>query len=219
MKKLIISAIIIVLVLVGLENYLSHQRTAPVDTATPSPQPTITTDASPSQVFGVDQFIQASPDTSTLKAGGSSYSDPQGVFSFLYPNDYTIDHSGGEQFTRIYKRGSTQRPQSEISDGVLVVFERVNLGGKTLSDWVDAQIEQAKTAGSEITQPKKEITLNDFSGYTYAVRSLGESTYVVLRKDPNSDYAVSITSLVADPQQKGYQKEVDAILATLDLRK
>ena len=104
-------------------------------------------------------------------------------------------------------------------DGVIIVFERIDLQGKTLSDWVDEQIKQAATNGSEVTQPKKDVTLNDNFGYSYEVRSLGTSQYLVLHQDPNSDFAVSITSLVGDPQHKDYQKEVDAILATLDLKK
>lgn len=218
MKKLLL--IVLVCIGIGLW-YSSLQKPTPPVAQTESPAPTTAeaTQSGTTQVFGVDQFIQASPDNAYLKAGGSSYSDPQGVFGFLYPNEYVIDHNDGDVYTRISKKGATQKGQTEMYDGIIVVFQRVDLKGKTLSEWVDDQIQLSSTGGSEITQPKKDVTLNDYSGFTYEVRSLGTSSYLVLRKDPNSEFAVSITSLVADPQQKGYQSEVDAILSTLDIKK
>ena len=210
MKKAFIF-IAVVVVLLGLSYYVKQQRTAQSNPANESQV---------DQVYGVDQFIQSSPDTAVLQAGGSSYNDPQGVFGFLYPNEYAIDHQEGDKYTRISKKGATQKGQTEMYDGVIVVFERINLEGKTLNDWVDQHIQESTGNGmSELTQPKKTVTLNDYSGYTYEIRGLGTSTYLVLRKDPNSDFAVSVTSLVADPEQKNYQKEVDAILSTLELRK
>lgn len=158
-------------------------------------------------------------DTNDLKAGGSSYLDPQGTFSVLYPNDYTLDTQDAAH-PRIYKRGETQRPQSEMSDGVIVVFETINLEGKSLEDEVDSRIKAATLDGtSEIIQPKKAITLNAYPGYQYEIRGLGSSTNVFVEKSSESKTAVLITYMVSDPTQKGYQDDVQVILSTLNLLK
>lgn len=166
-----------------------------------------------------DQFITTEPDLSTLRAGGSSYLAPQSDYSFLYPSDWTLD-AADPAHIRIFKRGDQERPQGEISNGALIVFEAVNLDGKTLSEWIDARIQQSIADGTtQVVDPKKAVLLNSYPGFTYTLRGLGESRYLVIQKDAMSPTAVSITYLVADPQQKGYQQEVDSILLTLELLK
>jgi hypothetical protein len=207
MANILILIGIIVIVLIGAGSY-SFQNRVPINLeGSPSTLMPLADDdvARPNSA---EKFIQSDPDTAPLRAGGSSYSDAQGVFTFLYPSDYTIDHQEGDKYTRVFKRATTQRSQSEISDGVMVVFERVELGDKSLSEWVDAQ-----------TQAKKMVTLNGYEGYTYSLQNPSETTYVVVSKDLQSDYAVKINILVADPNQQNYQLEVDAILSTLELRK
>lgn len=155
----------------------------------------------------------------SVRAGGSSYLDPKGVYSFLYPNDYTLDTQDPVHI-RIYKRGVTQRPQSEMSDGALVVFESLELEGKTLEEWVDEHIRLSTADGtSEVTVPKTAATIGTYPGFTYTLRGLGESRYIVVQKDTQSNVAVNITYAVSDPNNVGYQKEVDAILTTVQLLK
>ena len=84
-----------------------------------------------------------SPSRINLEAGGSSYLDGKGVYSILYPNDYVLDTQDPIHI-RIYKRGETQRPQSEMSDGALMVFESIELQGKSLETWVDASRKQPR---------------------------------------------------------------------------
>lgn len=166
------------------------------------------------------EFISSKPDTTTLKADGTSYIDTKGVFTFFFPNDYTVDSQNNDQYTRISKRGPTQKGQTEMYDGVIVVFESLDLQGKSLSEFVDTRIQESTADGtSELTQPKKTITLHSYPGYTYEIRGLGTSTYLVVQKNTQSNNAVSITFLVADPENMGFQQEVDTILATLALQK
>ncbi len=156
---------------------------------------------------------------SDLGSGGSSYLDQKGIYNFLYPNDYTLD-TEDPQHIRIYKRGETQRPQSEMSDGALMVFETVELKGATLEKWVDTRISESTADGtSEITEHKKTVTQNGYPGFYYAVRGLGTSQNLILQKDINSDNAVVITYAISDPAQKGYQTEVDEVLKSLSLLK
>jgi hypothetical protein len=157
--------------------------------------------------------------TDTLLAGGSSYLDPKGVYTFLYPNEYTLDIQDPVHI-RVYKRGVTQRPQSEMSDGALVVFESLDVTGQTLEEWVDAQIKTSTADGtSEVVEAKKATTLNGYPGFTYQLRGLGTSQYLVAQKDTQSNAAVIVTYMVSDPEGVGYQRDVDAILSSIELLK
>lgn len=162
--------------------------------------------------------VHATPDTSALLAGGSSYRDTNGVYVFLYPNDYTLD--GDDTHKRISKRGGQQRPQSEMTNGVLMDFESVALKGKTLESWTDDRITEATGQGaSELIEAKKAVTIHGYSGFTYETRGLGTAVSLVLQKSTDSQNAVNITYSVSDPESKNYQSEVDAILSTLELLK
>jgi hypothetical protein len=155
-----------------------------------------------------------------LMAGGNSYLDPKGVFTLLYPNDYKQDMQGNGQYVRFFKTGATQRGQTEMYDGVLLVFEVVNLGDKKLSAYVDDKIKESTADGTlQVIRPKTSTTVNNYPAYTYATRGLGEATYYAVQKDPQSKNAVVIAIAVHDPEQKNYQKEVDSTLATLQLLK
>jgi hypothetical protein len=191
---------ILALILIGSAGFFiltSQKETIP----TPSPVPP---SLSPTASAQLD-----------LGRGGNSYRDPNNIFTFLYPNDYTLD-TQDPLHIRIYKRGETQRPQSEMSNGALLVFEPIKLPDTSLETWVDTRIRQSTADGtSEITEAKKSITQNGYPGFYYAIRGLGISQNLILQKDKNSDYAVMITYAVSDPKERGYQKEVDAVLSSL----
>lgn len=156
---------------------------------------------------------------SEIGVSGSTYRDPNGMYTFFYPSDYTLD-TQDPLHIRIYKRGETQRPQSEMSDGALMVFEHIDLQDRSLQSWVDTHIQQSTADGtSEIVEAKKPITQNGYIGFQYAIRGLGTSQNIVLQKDKNSREAVMITYAVSDPQQRGYQNEVDAILSSVTVLK
>lgn len=208
MKKLFTIVLVAVIVLLGL-SYFFQQMPKTEVTVTPTSSPT------PSE----QPSVQSTPDTSTLAAGGSSYSHPSGLYTFLYPNDYAIEQEDPNA-VRIFKRGEQQRPQSEMSDGVIMVFEPVALEGKTLDEWVDARIQQSLSAGTaEVVQPKTAMTFGMYRGYSFELRGLGSAKYLILQNSPNSEEVLVITTLVEDPQNKGYQKEVDATLATVELHR
>ncbi|HVT01350.1 MAG TPA: hypothetical protein VHE53_03920 [Patescibacteria group bacterium] len=163
--------------------------------------------------------IQPTIDNSDLKAGESSYSDPQATYTFLYPSDYKLDTTDPKHI-RIYKRNESQRPQSEMTNGALIVFETIDLSGMSLESWVNMRIKQNTADGTtKLTEPKKAITQNGYPGFSYSLQDQGESQNIVLEKDHNSKNAVFISYSINDPEQKGYQEEVNAILASLKLLK
>lgn len=157
--------------------------------------------------------------TQTDLGSGSLYRDTNGIYTFRYPDDYILD-TADPVHIRIYKRGDTQRPQSEMSDGALMVFETIELQGTSLESWVDIQINQSTADGtSEIIEPKRSITQNGYLGFQYSIRGLGTSQNIILQRDTSSRYAVIITYAVSDPENRGYQKELEAVLSSFTLIK
>lgn len=207
MKKTIL--IILLLLIVGAVIYL--YRTSPESL-----------NLNNSGDVGMNQDnVEALPtiEADDLKMGGSSYGEDNGIYSFLYPSEYILDESD-KLHIRIYKTGPTQTGQTEMYDGAIVVFEVINLSGKSLSDWVDTNISNITADGtSELTEAKKQVTLNEYPGFTYATRGLGEASNYVFQKDSNSDNAVLITTLVSDPGNLGFQDEVDKIISTIEIFK
>lgn len=204
MNKMTVSVLIVILTL-GAGLFILINQKQPI--STPSP-----TALNEFPVTTVQTDMQMEP-------GSNSYSDQDGIFTVVYPPDYTLD-TQDPLHIRIYKRGESQRPQSEMSDGALMVFEPIKLLGITLETWVDSRIQESTNDGtSEITEGKKTITQNGYPGFYYAIRGLGTSQNLILQKGINSDYAVMITYAISDPEQRGYQKEVDAVLTSLRLKK
>lgn len=210
MKNPLTLALLVVAILAA-SVYLYTNKRSNVSDAPSMPSDSIMTEDEP--------MVTPNSAVDSLRVGGSSYSDPAGLYTLLYPNDYQLDTSDPAH-PRIFKSGPSQRPQSEMSDGALVVFESVDLTGKTLEQVVDERIQALESNGvSEISSPKKAIVLNGYSGFTYEERGLGSATNIFIQKDPTSTEALLITYLVADPEGKNYQQEVDALLSTIELRK
>lgn len=211
MKSLIIG-LLVVIIIVGSGFYVlrNQQKQAPRTQTSVSISPTPqeeNTSADPQMV-------------NDLKAGGSSYSDPEGVFSLVYPNEYKQDSQNNGEVTRFSKQGPTQKGETEMYDGAIVTIEKIKLQGKTLSQWIDETLSSATADGTtQVTQGKKAISMNNYPGYTYTFRGLGEFKATVVQKDTSSPVAVRITELIADPGNLGFQKEADAMLATLSLLK
>ncbi len=207
MNKILIGMVLIIILLV-VGGYLYTSRTQEAQNALENPT-----------TINQGTNGTAQPTAPPLGAGGSSFMDPKGVFTVLYPADYEVDTSDSEH-PRLFKRGETQRPQTELYDGALIVFESVNLEGKTLSAFLDDRIKDATENGmQEVIKPKAAASFNTYPGYAYTLRGLGASTYTAVQKDTQSDNAVIISTLVADPENKGYQAEVDATLNSITLLK
>jgi hypothetical protein len=177
----------------------------------PTPTPMLTPMDVPSPVATIQ---------SSLRAGGSSYMDSNNAYSFLYPNDYVLTEENGGTHIRIHKTGATQQGQTEMYDGIIMVFETISLEGKTLEGWVDTHIATTTADGTlTVITPKTLTTLNGHPGFMYKTRGLGEAEHLIIQRDLKSDNALVISMLVADPQGKNYQEEVDAVLSTIELLK
>ncbi len=209
MGKIVIIVILLVIIAGGYFIYdKSIRPNLPVSVVTNSP--TISPESGP---------VVDEAQVEALKKGGLSYSDKKGIFTFLYPLGYTIDEMNGGEYIRIFKKGDTQTGQTEMYDGAIVTFQPLQFTG-SLESYVDSQIELAtKDQMGELLTGKKAVIVNGYPGFTYTIRTLGASTYYVLRKDAKSQYGVSISYLVADPQNVGFQKEVDGVISSIEFLK
>lgn len=205
-KKALVFLIVVVAILAIIYFYQNNRKYTPPAENVLQPPIERTKNANPEAV-------------SDLERGGSSFSDPDSIFSILYPSEYVQDTQGENQY-RIYKQGPTQKGQTEMYDGVIINFETIALGGQSLSDWVDSRISSSTQDGtSELVEEKTAINVNGYPGYTYTIRGLGTFEYLAIQKDTNSNFAVGITSLIADPGNLGFEQEFENTLSTLTLLK
>lgn len=218
MSKFPVVAVIVIILVAGAAYFFStYPRTLDTNKAV-SPSPVSVSNISETQSPASESSPVASGSLG-LGAGGSSYLDSSKTYSFLYPNDFKLDESDPNHI-RFYKQGPTQKGQTEMYDGVVMVLEVVDLGNKTLSVWIDDYINTVTADGtSEVTEAKKATTISNYLAFSFKMRGLGESQYYVLQKDASSKNAVIITYMVADPTNVGFQKQVDASLGTIQLLK
>jgi len=206
MKNILIALIFIGVVTMGIYYFSSPNTTA-------SPE---ITDNIPSQ----NVMEPNTTEDLEVQIVGTKYADPNGVFTIVYPDDYVQDEQGEGQYIRIYKRGESERSQSEITDGVVMVFEVIDLQGQTLEEWVDTYTGTLTPGGAvTVTEQTQPVTINNYPGFTFKAQGLGESTYTYIQKDANSPQAVGITYQVDDPEGMGIQQEVDGIINTITLLK
>lgn len=208
MKKILFFTVLVLLIAVFVRYLVSNKSTEQrTDLSPVNSEPTPAT---------TEQFIKNIPDTSDLKAGGNSHLSPKGEYLFLYPNDYTID---GDEYTRIYKRGATQKGQTEIYDGVIVVFQSVNLDGESLAELTRSKIEGLTPEEQPENLSPTPTMLGNYPGFTYEQKGFGSSTHLIVQKNTTSNYALHITFSVNDPQNQNYLNEVHKILSTIELLK
>lgn len=211
MSKLIV--IIVVLIVIAGVGYVLYTRQNNASENTLNPQTSVPTSV-------IEEIVPTGTSMNDIMAGGNSYRDPAGTFAFLYPTDYKFDTQNNDMIVRVHKQGPTQQGQTELYDGAMVTFEKIDLKGQTLNAWLDNEIKMMTENGmTEITQPKKEITLNGFPGYSYSARGLGEFQFLVIQKDTSSPNAIRISALVSDPTKAGFQEQVDQIFASISLQK
>jgi hypothetical protein len=147
-----------------------------------------------------------------------TFNDDRYNFTFDYPSDAeaAVDLAIG---VRVLKIGKTQPLGTEMVDGYIVTINNSKYSGN-FRDFVEAQRQNDITSnpageGTDSVSPITEGSLirKDLKAYTYVVKGLGEfeMSYVALN---NTDY-LKITKLVSDPDNNGYQKEIESILNTL----
>jgi hypothetical protein len=134
-------------------------------------------------------------------------------YTFKYPNNVTFTERQEENLVHLSLWGPTQKPDTEFFDGIsLTVSLPLDLGGLTLSDYVDNQLTEDQQH-SEITSPKQPTTVNGISGFTYTNEGLGTFQNIFLQS-PGQTCSVEIVNSTKDPGNQGYQQTVNKILSS-----
>jgi hypothetical protein len=157
---------------------------------------------------------------SSPAAETQQYEDPQARFRFTYPMDYTLLAEQSGQSVRLTKQGPTQHDRTELSDGAVIVFEPRMLQDQSLEQWVAVNIQEKTSDGTiEIIEPARALTLNGKAGFTYSSRGLGSFQHYFFRSNDQSPMVLSITTVVSDPKNLGFQAEIDRIMASVEILK
>jgi hypothetical protein len=155
----------------------------------------------------------ASPSPNAEISNYLSFSKNNICYTFKYPKEITLKEQGDVINLSLW--GPTQKKDTELFDGISLSFSLpLNLGNKSLEDYVDSAIEESKQHG-QILVPKQSITVNGINGYTYTSEGLAVFKSIYLQS-PNKTCAVEITDATKDPTNKGFAKTVDQILSTFE---
>ena len=157
----------------------------------------------------------SAPEGIVVPAEWKTYSSQKHAFSMRYsPDQKVLEHpQAGVTFTKI---GETQAEGTELFDGFTVNVKQDTYTQNNFEDLVKTKHAENKNdpATHTVTDIKK-ITIAGISGFTFKVSALGEFTHYYLPAG-NGEY-VQLVMMVADPENQGYQKTVNDMLASLKL--
>ena len=145
------------------------------------------------------------------------YENPIVGFRVEYPAAMSVEENVLEipgHIVQFMVTGDEQAPNTELTDGASVTFDRINLQDGSLSAYVDADIAETEQVG-EITVAKEEYQLDEYAGYRYVAETLGEVTHIFLQVDPEAALGISYT--VVDPNDEGYELLIEQMLQSVEL--
>ena len=148
-------------------------------------------------------------------AGWKTYSSPQHKFSFMYPDTVKISEDLYGFLLLQYSEpfvSPTLNDKNPVSPGFFIDMISTSSAGQSLKDIVEKRIEQAKANGKTITQPSTEIKVGSYSGFVFSATRKIKSTYIFLQKDIKTYGAIAYS--LNDRNNKGYQNEINAIIAS-----
>ncbi len=166
----------------------------------------------------VDEDTDTEEEEPVEEAAWKNYTNYDLGFRVNYPTASTMeelnDETNGDTVTFMLT-GETQEPDTEITDGFVVSFDRVTLDeNQSLSAYVDSQINESKKTG-EITKAKERYELANKDGFRYIAKTQGDVTHIYLPINANEAFVVSYS--VEDPEEMKYQNQIDEMLTSLQL--
>ncbi len=172
-----------------------------------------------------DELISADPSPLVLEDQAANQDDvPDGwlfmeseehEFSVAYPPEVEVQDRQDEGVAFLFT-GATQAQGTELFDGYVITFRQEGYQDDSFLTYVQrrhAELED-EPATSEITAVLPVIVAG-YSGFAFNVTGLGTFRHVYI---PSGDKeALLITYLVADPENLGYQEDVDMMLSSLSV--
>lgn len=146
---------------------------------------------------------------STLPEGWLTHNTP--VYTIAYPNNYTLNLDQPPIVT-ISFIGPTQAEGTELFDGVVVNISVSQEQNHDLNAYLQSKLDELDNVGvSRLIGQPESITLNHYRGYTYIEDGLGRYQHFLL-ESPDQVSIATISVLVADPTNLGFQETVDRML-------
>ena len=201
---LTIIGVIVIVVLLGLVGYLAWQNSQLNNqlTETPTPQPTLQPTLAPTPT-----------PTNDPTAGWELFT--ASTYNVSYPTDVTANEEAGSVLL-LTKQGATQTPDTELFDGISLVFEPKEISNTTLEEYVSARVDGILKEGvATISSEPTPITVGTYTGLTYTTDGLGTFRYIILESKDKTMFMV-ITDATIDPENLGYADTVDLILSTFE---
>jgi hypothetical protein len=184
-------------VFIGIQiekNQTSNQQ----PTITPSPTETIL----PTTIPTVDPT-----------ADWETYIDEKGIYTIKYPSDFKTETQ--REIFILSKWGPDQKPNTELYDGLSLNFS-FDPSLKNIDDLKTSVNNFISSLASEnisdITKEMTNISIGEYSGYTFTSQGLGTHTYIFLQSPFGG--AIQITNSTIDPNNQGFQDTVNQILST-----
>lgn len=134
------------------------------------------------------------------------------AFEFEYPSEAKINEA--QDIVSLSIWGPTQRPNTELYDGLALNFQMQKLSNKTLDDYVKEEFVKAENEGVEVLSPLSKISIAGINGYSYKVRGLGEHQYIYLPSPLKPGNFIFIGNSTHDPTNRGFENQVNQILST-----
>lgn len=199
-KNIVFTLILIVILLVALNVFQFFNKQQTVITA---PQPSNNIQNSPT------------PSVQNVSTDWQTYSSPTLGFSLQHPKDMKIypQQGGAVLFVKL---GPTQVENTELFDGISLIFDVGDLGTNTLQQAAQQKLTEIKNEPiTETVGTMEEVIVGKYAGYKFMVKDLGERTYTYLPKG-DSEYLVIIDSSV-DPSSLGFNQTIYQMFSTLEI--
>lgn len=158
--------------------------------------------------------------SSTISSGTSMLNWPthhsqEADFSIQYWPEMKVrkDNLPGAPGVNFYYYGSTQTADTEIFDGISLTIRRDSFSD-SFEQYIARDIQQTEDVGRVIS-PLADQEVAGIKGRAYTAETLGVHRKIFLPVGNNE--VIAITYLNPDPENRGYQNTVDAMLTTFQV--
>jgi hypothetical protein len=212
-KIFIIAGVIIFMLFVVMGGALAFVQMQPAQLAsTPIPSTMPVQSNSPVQTRTPENDTW-SIDSSNLKV----YENSEIGFSVSYPQDFKIKTNSyfkQNDSVDIQKSGPTQKSDTEVYDGIGLLFVKINHEGQTLDKYISERIGLIDKEETKILEDPKELEVNGINGLTYTTQRMGDITNRHIYLPIDSETAILILDYTVDPGALGFSEIVNQILST-----
>ncbi len=175
--------------------------------------PRVISPTPPAEITPAD--LSPSPTPNPEIEGWETFSSEEIGFSIEYPSDINISRM--EDTVVMTKQGPTQRQNTEFYDGISLSFSSGPLGERSLREFAEEEaIGYRQQPVVDEVSNLRFVTINDISGYSFDVVSLGERTYIYLPQ--GEDRYLQIINATVDPANQGFSETVNLMFSTLRIK-